>query len=70
MCKILPTTFRSSVRAWYNKLEPSSVASFSDLCAKLVAYLNTSIPAKKSSTELFGITQAKDGSIRDRRFKT
>ena len=70
MCKILPTTFRGSVRAWYNKLELGLVASFSDLCAKLVACLGTSIPAKKSSTELFGITQAKDESTKDRRFKT
>jgi hypothetical protein len=70
MCKILPTTFRGSVRAWYNKLELSLVASFSDLYAKLVACFSTSIPAKKSSTELFGITQAKDESTKDRRFKT
>lgn len=60
ICKIIPITFRGSVRTWYNNLEPSSVASFSDLCAKLVAHFNISIPTRKSSTELFGITQAED----------
>jgi hypothetical protein len=64
MCKILLTTFRGSVRAWYNNLEPGSVSSFSDLYAKLVTHFNTSILAKKSSTKLFGINQAKDESTR------
>lgn len=62
MCKILPATFKGSVRAWYNNLEPGSITSFGDLCAKLVARFNSSIPAKMSCIELFGITQAKDKS--------
>jgi hypothetical protein len=49
MCKILPATFKGSVRAWYNNLEPGSITSFGDLCAKLVARFNSSIPAKMSS---------------------
>jgi len=58
--KIFPTTFRGSVRTWYNNLEPSSVASFNDLYVKLVAHFHISIPTRKSATELFGITQAED----------
>ena len=57
MCKILPTTFRGNVRRWYNNLKSGSILGFQDLCAKLVARFSTSIPAKKSSTELFGIVQ-------------
>lgn len=53
MCKILPTTFKGLVRAWYNKLKPGLVTSFNDLCVKLVAYFSTSIPAKKISTKSF-----------------
>jgi hypothetical protein len=57
MCKILPTTFRGNVRRWYNNLKSGSILGFQDLCAKLVARFSTSIPTKKSSTELFGIVQ-------------
>lgn len=39
MCKILPTTFRESLRAWYNNLESDSIISFDDFCTKLVAGL-------------------------------
>jgi len=60
ICKIIPITFRGSVRTWYNNLELGSVASFSDLYAKLLAHFNISIPTRKSSTELFGITKAED----------
>jgi len=59
MCKILPTTFKGSIKAWYNNLEPGLVASFSDLYAKLVAYFS-----QMSSTELCEIIQAKDESTR------
>jgi hypothetical protein len=45
-------------------MESGLVANFSDLCAKLVAHLRTSIPAKKSSTELFEITQTEDESTK------
>jgi hypothetical protein len=60
MWKIFPTTFRDLVRAWYNNMKLGSIASFSDLCAKLVTRFSTDILAKKSSTELFGITQVED----------
>ena len=58
-CKILPTTFKGNVRRWYNNLKLGSILGFQDLCAKLVACFSTSIPTKKSSTELFGIVQGK-----------
>jgi hypothetical protein len=64
ICKILPTTFRGSVRAWYNNPKSDSVISFNDLCIKLVARFSTSILARKSSTELFGITEVKDEFMR------
>jgi hypothetical protein len=50
MCKILPTTFKGSVHAWYNNLEPNSIERFSNLCTKPVEQFSTSIPAKKNST--------------------
>ena len=55
--KIFPITFRGSVRAWYNNLEPSFITSFSKLCTKLMVGFSTSIPARKIYTELFRITQ-------------
>jgi len=64
ICKILPTTFTCSVRAWYNNPKSDSVISFNDLCTKLVACFSTSILARKSSTELFGITKVKDEFMR------
>ena len=64
MYKILHMIFKGAVEAWYNNLEPSSVASFSDLCAKIMACLSTNIPTKKSFIELFGINKAKDESIK------
>lgn len=39
-------------------------STINDLCAKLVVCLNTSIPARKSLTKLFGITQIKNKSTR------
>jgi len=62
MCKIFPITFRGSVCAWYNNLESGSLTSLGDLCTKLVAWFNTSIPIKKSSTKLYKVTQADDES--------
>jgi hypothetical protein len=53
MWKILLITFKGLVCAWYNNLELDSITSFDDLCTKLVTRFNTSIPAKKSSTELY-----------------
>jgi len=57
MYKILPITFRGSAHSRYNNLEPDSIIRFSDLCTKLAIRFNTSIPAKKSFTNLFGVTQ-------------
>jgi len=49
MCDIFPTTFRGSAHAWYNNLEPNSIAGFIDLCAKLEVRFGTSIPGKEPS---------------------
>ena len=64
ICKILLTTFRGSVRAWYNNPKSDLVISFNNLCIKLVACFSTSILARNSSTELFGITEVKDEFLR------
>jgi hypothetical protein len=64
MCKIFPSTFRGSARAWYNNLEPNSIEGFNDLCEKLVACFSTSIPAKRTSIELFGVAQQEGESTR------
>lgn len=64
MCKIFPITFRGSVHAWYNNLEPSFIASFSKLCTKLVVGFSTSIRARKISTKIFRITQVDGESTR------
>jgi hypothetical protein len=60
MWKIIPITFRESAHAWYNNLESSSIKGFNDLCLKLVASFSTNIPTKKSSIELFSVTQQED----------
>jgi hypothetical protein len=62
MCKILPTSFKGLVRVWYNNLEPASIINFNDLYTKLVARSIISIPVKKNSTKLFGITQVENES--------
>jgi hypothetical protein len=49
ICKLLLTTFRGSVLAWYN-LEPNSIEGFSNLYAKLMTHFSTNIHAKKNST--------------------
>jgi hypothetical protein len=64
MCKILPTSFKGLVRVWYNNLEPASIINFNDLYTKLVARSIISIPVKKNSTKLFGITQVENESTR------
>jgi hypothetical protein len=51
MCKIFPTTFIGSARAWYNNLEPNFIEGVGDLWAKLVACFSTSIPAMKISID-------------------
>lgn len=56
ICKILPTTFRGSIKAWYNSIEQGSIISFNDLCIKLMARFSTSILARKSTIKLFRIT--------------
>jgi hypothetical protein len=45
------------MRAWYNNLEPNFIEGFIDLYVKLVACFNTNMSSKKSSTELFGVTE-------------
>jgi hypothetical protein len=62
--KILPTTFQGFARSWYNNLEPSFIKGFGNLYAKLVACFSTSIFAKKSSMNLFGVTQQEGKSTR------
>jgi hypothetical protein len=47
-----------------DNLNPSSIDRFGDLYVKLVTRFNTSISAKKSSAELFGVTKQKDEFIR------
>jgi hypothetical protein len=37
MCKIFLTTFKGSIRAWYNNLKPGLVASFNGLCLRIIA---------------------------------
>jgi hypothetical protein len=55
MCKIFPSTFRGSVHAWYNNLEPNSIEGLNDLYVKLVARFSTNITTKKTSIELFSV---------------
>jgi len=64
MCKILLITFKESACAWYDNLESGSIEEFRDLWPKLVAYFKISIPIKKSSINLFGVTQSDGESIR------
>jgi len=45
------------VRSWYKNLELSFIKGFGNLYAKLAACFSTSIPAKKSSMNLFSVTQ-------------
>lgn len=52
------------MRSWYNNLESYSIGGFSDLYAKIVMYFSTRIPAKKSFTKLFSITQLEGHSTR------
>jgi len=47
-----------------NNLNPSSIDRFGDLYVKLVTRFNISMPAKKSSAELFGVTKQEDEFIR------
>ena len=45
MCKILPMTFKKSVRVQYNNFESNSIRGFNDLCTKLVMQFNNNILA-------------------------
>jgi hypothetical protein len=64
MFKMLPMTFRGSIKAWCNNLKPGSVINFSNLYIKLVAHFSTRIPTKKSSIKLFRIIQTKNESTK------
>jgi hypothetical protein len=52
------------MRSWYNNLESDSIGGFSDLYAKIVIYFSMRIPAKKSFTKLFSITQLEGHSTK------
>ena len=60
MCMIFPTTFKGSVRAWYNNLKPNYIEGFSNPHTKLVAHFSTSITAKKNFKKLFSVMQQED----------
>lgn len=47
MCKVFPTTFQGSIRAWYHSLKPGSISGFSYLYDKLITRFSTSIPTKR-----------------------
>jgi hypothetical protein len=55
MCKIFLTTFKGSIRVWYNNLKSSSITNFGDLYTKLVTQFSISIPAKKASRNSLGL---------------
>lgn len=58
------TTFQRFTRVQYHNLKLGSISSFLDLCDKLIIHFSMSIPAQKSSTELFSIIQLENDSTR------
>lgn len=51
-------------RATWNLFSKIAIICFGDLCFKVVTQFNTSIPAKRSFTKLFGVTHVDDESTR------
>ena len=64
MCKLFPTTFKRSTRAWYNNLKPNYIEGFNDLYVKLVTRFNTSIPTKKP-LQSFSVLPNKKASLHE-----
>lgn len=47
ICKILPLTFKGSVKAWYKNLKSNSITIFRYFCVKLLLRFNINILTKK-----------------------
>jgi hypothetical protein len=60
--KVLLTTLCGSAHVWYHSLKHDSILHFHDLSSKLISRFSRSIPTKKSTIELFTVTQQKDKS--------
>ncbi|GKV20127.1 hypothetical protein SLEP1_g30290 [Rubroshorea leprosula] len=71
MCKVFPTTLKSTVRRWYHKLPRYSIDSYSQLAKLFSNKFASQREIKRTATELMQVHQKEGESLRDymQRFK-
>ncbi|GKV50051.1 hypothetical protein SLEP1_g56766 [Rubroshorea leprosula] len=65
MCKVFPTTLKSTARRWYHKLPRHSIDSFSQLAKLLSNKFASQREIKRTATELMQVSQKEGESLRD-----
>ncbi|GKU92878.1 hypothetical protein SLEP1_g6546 [Rubroshorea leprosula] len=65
MCKVFPTTLKSTARRWYHKLPRHSIDSFSQLAKLFSNKFASQREIKRTATELMQVNQKEGESLRD-----
>ncbi|XP_022846370.1 uncharacterized protein LOC111369123 [Olea europaea var. sylvestris] len=64
MCKAFPQTLTNAARDWSSTLEPNSIASFSDLADKFLAFFASSKRIRKTAASLVQLRQGPTETLR------
>ncbi|GKV02675.1 hypothetical protein SLEP1_g15073 [Rubroshorea leprosula] len=65
MCKVFPTTLKSTARRWYHKLPRHSIDSYSQLAKLFSNKFASQREIKRTTTELMQVNQKEGESLRD-----
>ncbi|GKV15791.1 hypothetical protein SLEP1_g26542 [Rubroshorea leprosula] len=65
MCKVFPTTLKSTAKRWYHKLPRHSIASYSELAILFLNKFASQREIKRTATELMQVHQKEGESLRD-----
>ncbi|GKV28123.1 hypothetical protein SLEP1_g37209 [Rubroshorea leprosula] len=65
MCKVFPTTLKSTARRWYHKLPRHSIDSYSQLAKLFSNKFVSQREIKRTATELMQVNQKEGESLRD-----
>lgn len=64
MCKAFPQTLTNAARDWFSTLEPNSIAWFSDLSDKFLAFFASSKRIRKTATSRMQLRQGPNETLR------
>ncbi|GKV32754.1 hypothetical protein SLEP1_g41336 [Rubroshorea leprosula] len=65
MCKVFPTTLKSTARRWYHKLPRHSISSYSELATLFSNKFSSQREIKRTTSELMQVHQKEGESLRD-----